>query len=813
LKKLLLLFLILINLFSTINAYSPLESYGIIVLKDKTLGHKLSSRLNAKGSPVFLVSNIRKGLIQGDMIRFRDKVILIDGDVWQTLKNEGILNKLKKVPVISLKARAKSSTWKKRKNMITNRYEKKGYLVGGEILKILEDYFRTVPSNMDMVISFNGKNMTLTAPYSLLKSLRYTKVRRVVKKPKIKQGTPQIVSLPPEGKIFKSKEFGWTAWGIDPADPSGKLTYSSVNELPKGLFWDNENHSITGIPDSAGTFEVSIKVKNTYKKSSIFTFNLTIIKDKAPTISGEPKDAYPNDIWSFKPFISDEDNYISEINSYASNLPKGMSYNKQHKMFYWKIPKNLVFFNDTINYQIIKFKLTAFDPMNDSTSKIFKLKIFKPKVKVNIFAINIKLPVDTIIQGKNYSWPDSTWLSNEYKLIDVKGNKYTSYKKNKDSIFCLDVKPYDDFKHIIDFTFNVNGKKIKISKSIPVEKNLPPIFVSKMTTNLYDKDQKAFYKPILVDKENDRLIIHVHDNSGKFIKFVGDEFKLNTSKPGNYSYEITATDEIGNITKQIINYTVLQKNMTWTGVKLSNLHRDNWNLYYEGGNIRSGIFFADVIKTFENFDFTSINSPFIFVGANLLGKEQASKGNTLFFDGGITLRNKSKRITSGGILGRLETNIENINKSKWEFEGLIQMYAKQAILILDTSNLSLNEFKNMDRETLTLLANGSLIDGVKTMYPPLGEVLEEYGDQSNVNILLKLQSWYPIKYGFWIGPIYWYENRVTMLKEFQYFGLSIRHKYVNNIFLSSQSLRFGFNGKNFNPTINWDLTLGIGKKL
>ena len=154
----------------------PLQHMGVVCLQEEPLASEFAGRLVAHGKPVFYIGDIVKGVSQGDIIRFKDKAVLIDGNVWQTMMSMGILNRLKDIPVLTLTAKAKSAVWNARSDQVTFTNENKGYLLGRELLKIIEDYFGSTPSSMELVIRFHGDYLTLIAPYQLMSELRFAKV-------------------------------------------------------------------------------------------------------------------------------------------------------------------------------------------------------------------------------------------------------------------------------------------------------------------------------------------------------------------------------------------------------------------------------------------------------------------------------------------------------------------------------------------------------------------------------------------------------------------------------------------------------------
>ena len=143
----------------------PLNYYTLMVLQDEKVVQRLRSRFEAKGTLVFLVHDERKGVSQGDFMRFADKAVLIDANVWHALKQEGALVKIKKEgKVLNIRANANSTSWKARGDAVSSASTKKAYLLGRELLKIFEDYFGKVPGKSNMVLKFEGKKTVFTCP-------------------------------------------------------------------------------------------------------------------------------------------------------------------------------------------------------------------------------------------------------------------------------------------------------------------------------------------------------------------------------------------------------------------------------------------------------------------------------------------------------------------------------------------------------------------------------------------------------------------------------------------------------------------------
>ena len=146
------------------NGAEPLNHYSLTTLQDTAIGAKLMGRFKAKGQPVFLVHDANIGLQQGDFMRFQDRAVLVDANVWQTLNDEGALGRLKVAPLVRVQAKATVPTWETRSKLVTSPQEKKIYLLGAELLKILEATFGGIPSRQQISIVFDGTSLILHGP-------------------------------------------------------------------------------------------------------------------------------------------------------------------------------------------------------------------------------------------------------------------------------------------------------------------------------------------------------------------------------------------------------------------------------------------------------------------------------------------------------------------------------------------------------------------------------------------------------------------------------------------------------------------------
>jgi hypothetical protein len=184
------------------NGSEPLNHYGLITVTDTEVGSRLAARFKAKGQPVFLVHDVNAGLSQNDIMRFSDRAVLVDADVWSTLQAEGALDKLRASPLIRVQGRATSASWAERAELVSGERQKKTFKLGAEILRVMEENFGGAPLENQMTLVFERGQLTLLAAAGLMEQLKFYPVRRV-----LPSGSPRIVSVPPDSNQFTGRPF------------------------------------------------------------------------------------------------------------------------------------------------------------------------------------------------------------------------------------------------------------------------------------------------------------------------------------------------------------------------------------------------------------------------------------------------------------------------------------------------------------------------------------------------------------------------------------------------------------------------------
>ncbi len=813
------LHLFFVVLFSATGAgKEPLAHVGLAYLDDQPLASQFARRLLAEGKPVFYISNISRGVSQGDIIRFRDKAVLIDGDIWQTMKSMGILSKLKDIPVMSLTARAKSEVWASRSGQVSGGREKKGYTLGRELLKIFEDYFGKTPSHSEMVIKFSGPHMTLVAPRQLVNELRFVNVVRVQQN----REKPSFITEKPDTRLFTGHPFSWQIWAVDPLEPSGQLTYSCSSPMPPGLSWDNSSHTLSGIPTQAGSWPLTFTVGNNRKQRVSFTCTLNIVQNSAPKIQVEVDDpVFGGTRLSIRPFIVDAEHLPHEIEVRLFNQPEGMKIDQNSGRIEWDIPQ---LSKDTS----VTFIIAARDPLKAVGRKKITLEVLSPANAHRAVSIDFRLPVDTLIQGHVYRWPERVWKQTEWhehnvELESVEGTNETRYETEGEEAV-LHVRPMKSGSHHVTFTFLHDTVRVSVTKSCTVLPSRPPLFRSRLTTDVYSLNQKAVYVPVVTDRDGDSLKLELVNAEGERRNVSEKELVLNTQTPGLHTFLLVATDPFGNSASQQVYYQVTpEPQKAHTRFFLQKTDRLSTDLGFETSGLRVGFHSADIFKTLGSgiFGLNTFQSPFLFIGGNPLGESQYAKGNYLFVDCGISMRVHDEKLYSGGVATRIQTNYRRQGTSPWRFQGTFSVKLNQALFVTDTSGLG---------QELSDYADQFLLSGGRDLPPiveQLASIFGAYGQTDNFRLYLQLQTLYRLPYGFWLGPSVWmqediripdpdvqFEDEDARFRAFgnvlvQYTGICLLHEFEYAKVNLSQQVHLGWRGDSWVPQAEWSFSLGL----
>ncbi|MFP4243212.1 MAG: putative Ig domain-containing protein [Chitinispirillaceae bacterium] len=801
---------------ASVDGKDRLTHMGLAYLNDSQLAGRFAQRLLAEGKPVFYIRNVSRGVSQGDIIRFRDKAVLIDGDIWQTMKSMGVLSRLRNIPIMTLTAGSKSRVWASRSDQVSGSKENKGYTLGRELLKIFEDYFGKTPSHSEIVVKFSGSHMTLVAPEQLMNELRFVNVVRVEKN----REKPSFITKESPSRTFTGHSFSWKIWAVDPLEPSGQLKYGCSSSLPPGLSWNKSSHTLSGTPEEAGAWPLRFTARNSRGQSATFLCTLEIKKNTPPRIQAKFEDlVFGGTHLQITPCITDAEHLPDEIEVKLFRHPQGMEIDQKTKKIQWQIPELL---KDTS----VTFALAARDPLGAVARKKISFRILSPANAHKAMSVDFRLPVDTLVQGHEYRWADRVWKKTEWhkrnvKLESVEGTNLTRYEEGEREGI-LHVRPMKSGLHHITFTFLHDTIRVPVTKTLTVLPNSPPVFRSRLTTDLYDVNQNAVYVPIVTDKDGDTLELKVIDQSGVKREITGDEVKLDTEKPGLHTLVLVASDPFGNSVRQQIYYEVRSpQKYAESSFFLQSTDRFSTDFGFQSPGMRLGFHSADIFKTLQTgvLGLNTFQSPFLFVGGNPLGEKQYAKGNYLFVDCGISARVHDEKLYSGGVVGRLQTNYRKGERSSWRFQGVFTVRLKQALFVTDTSGLG---------EELSGYADRFLLSGGSDLPPiveKLASIFGAYGQTDNFGFFLQLQTLYRFPYGVWLGPSIWMQEDIKMPdpeSEFedddarfnaygnvllQYTGVCVLHDFELAGVELSQQIHLGWRGDSWAPKAKWSFLL------
>jgi hypothetical protein len=608
------------------NGAEPLNHYALTALQDSSVGAKLMGRFKAKGQPVFLIHDPNLGLMQGDIMRFQDKAVLVDADVWQTLNDEGALGRLKVAPILRVQAKATVSTWETRSKLVTGSREKKMYLLGAELLKILEETFGGIPSRQQMAIVFDGSSLVLLAPDEFLDQLKYASVRRV---PPV--GKPQFIAAPPS-RSFAWLPFRWQAWAADPAEPASQLHYSLSGELPHGLAWDAASHTLQGVPDSAGRWHLTAEARNSSGAFDTLAFDLVVRRNTPPALAHPPKPvAVAGQPWSFRAEAVDPDHEGSQVRVTAQRMPQGMSFDTATGEFRWTP-------SDSAAGGNAELALRLEDQAGGALDTAFALMVIPASEMLWSEGIKPALPWDTLKQGRTYTWQAGAsalaWAQQGVTLSGVTGPDFTEFREGT-----LTLRPTEAGRMALTFAFDVQGKRMEQTVDLPVRPDMAPHFSSEIGVWRVRSGQPASYRPVAVDDDGDPVSMRAEFQDPR-LSWDGERLNLMTDMPGTYAARLIAADPAGHASGQWITYKVerADRPVAWFLENRIAGGISSWAITADFGTGRMGIYTPALQKIGAKGPSGGRYWPYLVFGGNLLGRDNENIGRRLWVDAGVTLR-------------------------------------------------------------------------------------------------------------------------------------------------------------------------------
>lgn len=351
---------------------SALGSFGLATLPDAAAGDRLAARFRAHGRPVFLIGNLSLGLQPGDIMRFPDRAVLIDGDVWQTLKSEGALAGLRVAPVVRVKARAAKDAWSARSKVVKGD-ERKAYELGERLLRSMDGVMPMLPDGQKLSLSFEAGQMVLMVPPGFLEKFRLPRGEGdQAKTPetvaaRLPQGAPRIVFALPNS-VLVGKPLRLEAWALDDSGgPTNDIQLSCLGPIPPGLTWNPTTRVLQGTPSVAGSSRLVLRAQGPGGLDSL-AFDLVVRRNHPPFFQNAPESAYPGMAWSFRPAPGDSDHPLSALRIVPRSLPPKARWDSLTGTVWWTPPE------DSMPTDRI-LTLVATDPTGDSTAASWTIPV------------------------------------------------------------------------------------------------------------------------------------------------------------------------------------------------------------------------------------------------------------------------------------------------------------------------------------------------------------------------------------------------------------------------------------------------------
>ncbi len=773
------------------NGNEALNYYGLLTLSDSAVGARLAARFKAVGQPVFLVHDLSAGLGQGDIMRFQNKAVLVDGDVWNTLQAENALEKLRAAPVVRVQGQTRSASWEQRAALVTGPRERKAFKLGAELIKVFEDTFGGAPLRNQLTVEFHDGYLTLLAPAALLDQLRFTSVRRVAER-----GGPRIVSPPPDSLLFVGQPFFYQVWAIDPTAPATDLTYRLQGDLPAGLTWDAARHELQGTPTVGGRFRLTAEARDAKGGRDTLGFSLRLHFNRPPLLAATPKPvAVIGQPWRFRPEPVDPDHASYLLRVWPTALAPGMRFDPDSLELDWTPDSTLAGSRQT-------FSLAVQDPLGSRRDFQYAVQVITPDEIPWSGQIRVDLPWDTLLQGRSYTWKAgataAAWAAQGVVLQQVEGSDSTAFAGG-----VLHLRPMQAGTQELDFHFEVQGSLLVHRIYLPVRQAQPPQFVTELAAwRSRAGDPPLRYRPVAVDPQGEPVTLHAEVPPGSPIQWDGRQLSFTAGRPGIYPARITATDLGGQTAEQWVAFRAdpPPRKVRWFLENRVQSDMTAWTVTADFGTGRIGLYSPNLGQVLSLSAQSDREYPFIFFGGNLMGRDQEAKGRRLWTDLGFTLRLPAANIATGGVYGRIEGewafSHSLISWVEAEFTG----HVHQALVLADTGSFRL------------LLRDQEINQLVNQYSGVIGEIVNQSTADDNAVFFSRIEAYSSLGQGFYAGPCLWREDLPMAQKFYQRIGGGLRYKDAIGDLITQFSLHAGWGpgGAGYSAYANMLLSLGAG---
>ena len=769
----------------------PVVGYGVASLSDAAMSARLAARFKAHGQPVFLMGDPSVGLQQGDLLKFPDRAILIDGNVWQTLQTEGALDALRRSQgkVVQLRARAKESIWEERRRLVNGPLDKKTYAFGASILRSLEG-LAGKPLDGRMQLSFENGDLVILAPRSFLDALRIQPGADAGSRGEHVSAHPLFVSPPPPARLFAERPFFWRAWAIDSSGgPSGDIRVDLLSRIPAGLRWDPASHILFGTW-SEGRWPFLVVARAPNGRSDTLRATLEARRNRPPRLTGSVPPAWAGESWVFQPSPSDSDHPTDSLAIAARTIPPGALWDARSGRIRWTPP-------DSLAGRAATLRLVVSDPLGDSTEFVKIVEVARREQRVSTDGLAIRPPWDTLVAHRSYAWSTATsreaWRSQGTLLDSVSGSSATSWDGST-----LEIVPDEPGTHETVFHFRVDGVPVKKTFVFPVRADHPPVWLSRTSGQSIVVGDTVRYHPVAIDPEGDTVRIEPVGVLPSGTHWNGDALEVAPGSAGWSTIALRATDAHGQWSEQVVAWNARSSvRRAWSVRHERHALAAPTEAMFVSGSGRIGFFAVDLERTFLWYpDWVKQDWPMVFAGANLLGSER----NQLWLDIGLVIRRPASRLITGGGMLRLEGRFHPSSTIPLQVEASALGWVHQGILAVDTAGLRLTI---SPEDSL-----GSVLDIRDTWEPSIRQVLSDAYADHNAVLLTRLEAWYAIHPHLQIAPVFWREDRLTHAADRQYLGVGARSEFVLGPVAIRPALRGGWGAENSGWGVWGDVALG-----
>ena len=279
------------------------------------------------------------------------------------------------------------------------------------------------------------------------------------------------------------------------------------------------------------------------------------------------------------------------------------------------------------------------------------------------------------------------------------------------------------------------------------------------------------YRPAAVDPEGEKVTLAAEIPPGSPLEWDGTRIHFRPHVPGDYHALFTATDAGGKTAEQWVTFRAGRQSATNYWILENRMHEkySAWTATRDFGTGRVGIYSPDFKLPWTlDHHWVFKETPYMFLGGNLLGRASEAQGRTLWADLGVGFRNPAPSIITGGVYLRLNGEWHFSNSPLSWIEMEVSSHIHQAMMATDSSTL-LTRFRDttdiIDRDSLS--ANGTL-----------SKIIREGFREDNVVVFSRVEALGALGYGFYVGPSLWREDFPTRQVYVQRLGAALRFRKV-----------------------------------